>query len=358
MTQQRAHRVGTPSVTLRDVARDAGVSATTVSRILNDRATGVPISDATRARVLAAASRLGYQPNLLARGLRGSKSSLIGVIARDISDPFHVQILKGINEVLRSRDYRLFLGHVNYEARVAIDYGSMFERTHADGIIVIGDIEGSEDALDALARQHRFIVGIADRSERRQIPGVYADSQVGTQLAMDHLWQLGHRRIICVSDSRTYDGRSRIDRYEHFMREHGVVGQIRVFVTDLEPAPSFELGQRIFSDHVGTGLATAVYTTSDTVAIGLMRAAFQAGVSVPQDVSVVGYDDIDIAPYTIPPLTTISQSGVEMGRTAAALLLELADLDLDRDHVSDIVMSPTLVVRQSTTMPASAPAPA
>lgn len=351
MKQPRRTVGGRVSVTLRDVANDAGVSVTTVSRILNDQPTGVPIRAATRERVMAAASRLGYRPNLLARGLRGSKSSLIGVIARDISDPFHIQILDGINDVLRAHDYRLFLGHVNYEARVAIDYGSMFERSHADGILVIGDIEGSEDALDALAQQHRFIVGVADRSDRRQIPGVYGDSRLGTQLAMDHLWDLGHRRIICVSDSRTYDGRLRIDCYEQYLRGHGATDQIRVFITDQEPAPSFELGQRIFAASADRDLATAVYVTSDTAAIGMLRAAYQAGIPVPERLSVVGYDDIDIAPYTVPPLTTISQSGVEMGRVAARLLLELADNDLDRDAVNDVVMAPTLVVRQSTTTP-------
>jgi LacI family transcriptional regulator len=339
------------SVTLRDVARQSGVSVTTVSRILNGRESGVPIRDDTRNRVAAVAAELGYAPNLLARGLRGSPSSLLGVIARDISDPFHIQILRGINDASRAREYRLFLGHVDYRADVAIAYASMFERSHADGIILIGDLEGGDAALDVLAQQHRYVVGVTDRTERRQIPGVYSDSVLGTQLAMDHLWELGHRSIICVSDDRTSDGRLRIERYRRFMREHAVAEATQVFITDQEPAPSYELGKRIFAGGSVQGDATAIYATSDTTAIGLMRAAFDAAIAIPDQLSVVGYDDIDLAAFTIPPLTTIGQSGVEMGRAAADLLFAMIDRGLELSGVDDIVLTPRIVLRDSTAVP-------
>jgi LacI family transcriptional regulator len=338
-------------VTLKDVASGAGVSITTVSRILNDRESGVPIRQSTRDRVLGIAAELGYRPNLLARGLRGSRSSLLGVIARDMSDPFHIQILRGINEVARRRDHRVFLGHVDYKPEAAIAYGSMFENTHADGIIVIGDIQSGETALDALAEKHRFVVGVTDRTARRQIPGVYADSVAGTELAMDHLWDLGHRSIVCVSDNRTYDGRLRIDRYEHYLHQRGAGDRTQVFITDQEPAPAFDVGQRIFAGFDGGRRATAIYATSDTTAIGLMQAAFQAGITIPERLSIVGYDDIDIAAYMIPPLTTISQDGASMGEAAADLLFTMIDENLNREEVSDVVLEPTLVVRQSTAQP-------
>jgi DNA-binding LacI/PurR family transcriptional regulator len=330
---------------LRDVADESGVSVTTVSRILNNRATGVPIRDETRQRVLTAAKTLGYRPNLLARGLRGSRSSLLGVIARDISDPFHIQILRGINEVSRAQGYRLFLGHVDYRPEEAVAYGSMFEHSHADGIIVIGDIEGGDRALDVLAERHRFVVGVTDRTGRRQIPGVYADSAAGTRLALDHLWGLGHRAITCVSDWRTHDGRLRIETYERYMRERGAADRIQVFITDQEPGPSYALGKRIFTAQYAM---SALFATSDAIAIGLMQAAYQAGRPMPGRLSIVGYDDVDLAPYTIPPLSTVSQTGVEMGRVAARLLLETIDRDLDRQDVADVVLAPALVVREST----------
>lgn len=336
------------SITLKDVAAGAGVSITTVSRILNSKESGVPIREETRARVFSVASELGYKPNLLARGLRGSRSSLLGVIARDISDPFHIQILRGINAISREQGYRLFLGHIDYEPEAAVAYGSMFEQSHADGIIIIGDLEGGEDSLDVLASQHKYVVGVTDRTERRQVPGVYSESAIGTELAMEHLWSLGHQSIICVSDSRTYDGRLRADRYERFMHAHGVGDKVQIHITDQEPDKAFELGQRIFPP-MGLGTeVTAIYATSDTTAIGLMRAMYGLGVSVPHQVSLVGYDDIDIAAYTTPPLTTISQKGVEMGKEAARLLFRMLGDNLTGGEISDVTLKPELVVRESS----------
>jgi len=326
------------------------VSITTVSRILNGRESGVPIRDETRRRVLAVAAELGYKPNLLARGLRGSRSSLLGVIARDISDPFHIQILRGINAAAQARDYRLFLGHVDYRPDVALTYGSMFERSHADGIVIIGDIEGADSTLEVFAEQHRYVLGVTDRTARRQIPGVYGDSVVGTRLALEHLWNLGHRSIICVSDARTFDGRLRIDMYEQFMRDRGVGDRMQVHITDQEPEPSFELGRQIFVDFDDAS-PTAIFATSDTTAMGLMQAAFQAGISMPDRLSIVGFDDIDFAAYTIPPLTTISQGGVEMGRVAAELLFDMIDNGRDKANVDDVILEPKLVVRGSTGAP-------
>ena len=341
-------RANASTVTLRDVAQGSGVSITTVSRILNGRETGVPIREETRQRVLSVAAELGYKPNLLARGLRGSRSSLLGVIARDISDPFHIQILRGVNEVARERDYRLFLGHVDYRPDLALSYSSMFESSHADGIILIGDIEGGEASFEQFAQQHRYAIGVTDRTTRRQIPGVYSDGVRGTQLAMDHLWELGHRSIVCVSDNRTYDGRQRIDVYERFMKDHGVADRIGVFVTDQDPGPALELGRRMFRDWTdGHPPPTAIYATSDTTAMGLMEAAYEAGIRVPEDLSIVGFDDIDLAAFTIPPLTTISQDGVEMGRVAATLLFEMMEHGRHRSEVADAVLEPRLVVRRS-----------
>ncbi len=347
-------RPASSSITLRDVARDSGVSITTVSRILNGRESGVPIRDETRDRVLAVAAELGYKPNLLARGLRGSRSSLIGVIARDISDPFHIQVLRGINAGTRSRDYRLFLGHVDYRPDVAIAYGSMFERSHADGIIVIGDMEGDE-SLGSLAEQHRHVIGVSDRVGPRRFPGVYCDSVRGTQLALEHLLDAGHRRIACVSDPGTHDQRLRAELYERFMVEHGLAEHVRrLQASQPDPAPSYRLGLELFGGYGGSDDPTAIFATSDMIAIGLLEAAFEVGIPVPDRVSIVGFDNLDIAAFTIPPLTTIDQSGVEMGRVAAEMLLDMVEHD-EADQPppdrADVVLEPALVIRRTTSRP-------
>lgn len=340
------------SSTLRDVAERSGVSVTTASRILNGRETGVPIRGETRDRVLAAAADLGYKPNLLARGLRGSRSSLIGVIARDVSDPFHIQILQGINEVTRAREFRLFLGHVDYRPDVALSYGSMFERSHADGIIVLGDLIDGERTLADLASQHRYVVGVSDRVGPGAFPGVYSDSYEGTRLALEHLWDLGHRHIVCISDPATEDQRLRTHLYDAFMREHGL-GHLAAAhsIGQPDPEPSYRLGLELFVGDGGRPLPTAVYATSDTIAIGLLRAAYQTGVAIPNQVSVIGFDNIAIAAYTVPPLTTVSQAGVEMGRQAADLLLDIIEAGDAGGRPADVVLKPTLIVRDTTAPP-------
>ena len=339
------------SVTLRDVARESGVSVTTVSRVLNQRESGVPIRESTQRRVEETAARLGYRPNLLARSLRGQRSTLIGVIARDISDPFHIQILKGVNARALERGYHLFLGDVDYRSEEAVAYGSMFARSHADGIIVIGDIQGGEAAIAEIAEHHGSLVGVTDRTSRRPYPGVYADSVAGTGLALEHLWGLGHRSIMCVSDIRTADGRERIESYERFMREHGAEERIDVQVTDQVTGLAYELGQRLFRRNPVGRSYSAIYATSDASAIGLLQAAHQSGIEVPRELSVVGFDDIDFSQFTIPPLTTIQQGGIEMGRAAVELLIRLIEEDVARDDIDDIVLEPTLVVRGSTAPP-------
>lgn len=342
-------KLATGAITLRDVAERAGVSITTVSRILNGRETGVPVREATRERILAAASELGYKPNLLARALRGSRSSLLGVIVRDISDPFHAQVLRGVNGVAQVRGYRLFLGHVDYRPDVAAIYGSMFEQSHADGILVMGDIKGGDAAIDDLADRHDHVVGVSDRVGPRRVPGVYVDNERGTLLALEHLWDLGHRSIVCVADERMADGPVRAAVYERFMADHGLADRSRVYyTTQPDPEPSYRLGRELFGHFDRPSRPTAVFAASDTIAIGLLQAAFQVRIVVPDQLSIVGFDDIDIATFTIPPLTTISQHGVEMGRIAAGMLLDMIEATGPAEPVDDIVVAPTLVVRQST----------
>jgi DNA-binding LacI/PurR family transcriptional regulator len=268
-----------------------------------------------------------------------------------VSDPFHIQVLQGINEITRAREFRLFLGHVDYRPDVALSYGSMFERSHADGIIVLGDFENGPTSLADLTLQHRFVVGVSDRVGPGTYPGVYSDSRVGTRLALEHLWALGHRRIMCVSDPGTADQVLRTELYTRFMAAHGAAELAEThLIGQPDPEPSYRLGLSLFDPEAARTLPTAIYATSDTIAIGLLRAAYERHVAVPAELSIVGFDDIALAAFTVPPLTTVSQAGVELGRTAAGMLLDMIERDEPGD-VEDIVLEPTLIVRDSTARP-------
>jgi DNA-binding LacI/PurR family transcriptional regulator len=224
----------------------------------------------------------------------------------------------------------------------------MFEQSHADGIIIIGDMQDDEYALQALTTQHRYVVGVTDRTSRRAFPGVYGDTVNGAQQALQHLWDLGHRRIACVSDPAISDGRRRIEVYKEFLRERGGEASTEVY----EVARSFESG-----DQLGKAILsqpypfTAIFATTDSLAIGLMKAAYALGILVPGQLSIIGYDDIAIAPFTSPPLTTISQFGHEMGRQTATLLLNMIEGELESADVADVILPTRLIVRDSTAAP-------
>jgi DNA-binding LacI/PurR family transcriptional regulator len=340
------------SVTLKDIANQAGVSVATVSKVLNRRETAVKIRDETREKIFTIAREMGYRPNIMARALRGNRSYLLGVLAQNITSLFHSQIIVGLNDAAVERGYRVFLGHVQRTLDIALDYGSMFEQSHADGVIIIGELAGNQEAFDVLERQHRYIVTISDRLTEHKFPGVYSDTLLGTQLAMNHLWQLGHRRIVCMTDTSLQEGQLRAAAYERYMQEHGAGDLARIIYTSRSFQASFETGQKFFAANKDTLASTAIFAATYSIAIGLLQAAFQSKISIPDQFSVIGFDDIDFAAFTIPPLTTVRQAGVHMGHVGASLLIDMVEQELDRSKVDDIILMPTLIIRQSTGIPA------
>ncbi|MEP7286435.1 MAG: LacI family DNA-binding transcriptional regulator [Chloroflexota bacterium] len=334
---------------LKDISEQVGVSIATVSRVLNGREVGGFISEETRQRIFAVAAELGYRPNLLARGLRGSRSSLIGLIVRDIADPFMSETLKGIHNAAVNRGFRLFLGHVA-QPYTAIDYGAMFEHSHADGILLLGDMIENDKTVEFLTSKHRHIVGVVDLKKHREFPGVYTDNILGARLALDYLWDLGHRHIICVAEQGAYDRVLRVQEYQRWVHEHDLDEFGRVFNTDESPRAAFATGLEIFSNE---RVPTAAFAVTDRIAIGLLRAAYESNISVPKQISIVGFDNIDFSEFVIPPLTTISQSPSQMGYAAADLLINMIEQELDSRTVEDLMLTPELIIRQSADIPRS-----
>jgi DNA-binding LacI/PurR family transcriptional regulator len=335
------------TVKLKDIAKEAGVSIATVSRVLNGRDIGRFVTEETQQRIISIATTLGYRPNLLARGLRGSRSSLIGVIVRDIADPFMSEMVKGINSISVKRGYRLFLGHVE-QISATIDYGMMFEHSHADGILILGDLKEDENALEFLTSKNRYVVGVVDRITRRPYPGVYANNVLGTRLILDHLWELGHREIYCVSEHGAYDRLLRVQTYEQWMQDHGLSAFIRVYPTMHSIRAAFEVGMNIFAE---IHLPTAIYSLTDRIAMGLLQAAYRSHIKVPDQLSIAGYDNLEFTEFLVPPLTTVSQSPFELGRLAAEMLLDMIEHTRDSTTIEDIVLAPELIIRQSTAPP-------
>ena len=201
---REAHdREGVPgrTVTMQDIARLSGVSQSTVSRVLNDAVTTVPIAADTRERVLEAADRLGYRPNPLARGLRGAKTMLLGIIVREIADPFFAPAVEAVSIRARERSYNVVLGSAHSRADEAIELHAVLETRHCDAIILLGDMRDQPRLLDDLTASKVPVVALWTGSALDGVDTVNVDNRAGIGMAIDHLAELGHRRFGFIGES-------------------------------------------------------------------------------------------------------------------------------------------------------------
>ncbi len=333
--------------TMRDIARVAGVSQSTVSRVLNDAPTSVPIAPATRARVLQAAEELSYRPNPLARGLRGAPTMLMGAVVRDFSDPFFAGAIEALAVEAMSHGYNIVLGHAQGRLDEGIALTTVLETRHTDTIVLLGDMQDQPRLLDDLRRSTVPVVAMWQGSSPLEFPTAEPDDRAGIRAGLDHVVDLGHRRIAFVSAHLQGDFRQREDAYVEFMAERfggvpdGYLQRCENTLAGGEEAlrALFELPEP----------PTAVCTSTDLVAIGVLHAAHVIGADVPGRLSVVGFDDILIAAHTVPALTTLRMPIAAMVREAVGTAIRLA-----REPVSPpaaptkVVFEPTLVVREST----------
>lgn len=338
-TATRGRRAGAAAagkVTLEMVAEAAGVSAATVSRILNGTAI---VSDDKRAAVDAAIARLGYVPNPVARGLAGGRTLSIGVVAQTLDSPFFGGALRGIETALDAAGYSpLYVsGHWNvaHEQR-CID---TLRSRRVDGIILLAARIG-DHALAALAQQLPVVV----TGRRLQAPNLVAldfDNVEGARLATEHLVQLGHRRIAFIAgDMKHPDGKARLRGFRQAMKAAGLPDDL-VLAGDFTEASGLAAVQQ--AQAAGQAF-TAAFAANDQMAFGAAVALYRAGLRVPQDVSLVGFDDLAGALYTVPPLTTVHHPVHELGQLAAAAMLQLL-----AGQASPLEMpAPRLIVREST----------
>ncbi|MFD0685968.1 LacI family DNA-binding transcriptional regulator [Actinomadura fibrosa] len=326
-----------------DVAELAGVSAMTVSRVLNvpDR-----VRPATRARVLAAMRRLDYHPNLAARVLATGRSRLLGVVGLDTTRYGPASILAGIERAAREHDYRIGIAGSGGLGRGAISEGvNRLRGQDVDGVIIMAPHEPVAEALLDLPPDLPVVV--VDAAEDLPVPLAAVDQQDGAVRATRYLLSLGHPTVWHVSGPAGWVGaRTRAGGWRATLAAEG--REIpEVLQGDWSARSGYELGRRIARDPS----VTAVFAASDTMALGLLRALDEAGRRVPEEVSVVGFDDVPESSYFSPPLTTVRQDFGEVGRRAFMLMLDsIAPPGFGRCRGRDLV-EPELVVRESTGTP-------
>jgi DNA-binding LacI/PurR family transcriptional regulator len=346
------HR-GRPT-TMQDIAVATGVSRSTVSRILSNAPLQVPVSQETRERVLAVAGELGYRPNPLARALRGAPTMLLGAIVRDITDPFFAGAIEAISSAARARGYNIVLGLAHARATEAQELAAVLEARQVDGILVLGDMGDQPRLLADLAESLVPVVAMWQGTTLDLIPGVQVDNGLGIRTAVEHLVGLGHRRIAFIGGRLLGDIRERQAAYVEAAT--AILGEIPAgYVQRVANTP--EGGEAALAAllHV-TPRPTAIIASTDTLAIGVLRAALLRSVRVPEELSVMGFDDIAMASVTVPSLTTVRMPTAAMAAGAIELLVGEAGGD-GGEHAIVRVFAPSLVVRGSTAAPPQDGAP-
>ena len=332
------------AVTLRDVARLAGVHPATVSRALNEE-TRALVNEETARRVLKAADELGYQPNPIARGLKTNRSYTIGVLIPDLTNPLFPPILRGIEDHLETGGYTpLAVNTDNDPERELVDVQAMRAR-QVDGIIA-ATARRDHRLHDALLEAGIELVLVNRRQLELPVSSATADDRLGMRLAVEHLLELGHTRIAHLAGPLDYS--TGLDRYISFHETMRAAG--------LEPDPELVVVAEAFTESEGARLGrqlmddrrrfTAVAAANDLLALGCYDVFAERGVRCPEDVSVIGFNDMPFAARFHPPLTTIHIPHYEIGKAAAQLMLER--LQEGDSPPREVMLRPSLVVRGST----------
>jgi LacI family transcriptional regulator len=333
--------------TIRDVARLAGVHPGTASRALNDQIRAL-VSSETAERVRAAAAKLGYQPNPIARGLKTSRSHTIGVLVPDLTNPLFPPIVRGIQDRLEEAAYTPLIANTDNDPdRERADFEAMRAR-QVDGFIT-ATARRDHGALDDVAASHLPMVLVNRRLDEAGMSWVAGDDQLGVRLAVEHLLGLGHRRIYHLAGPQELStGRLRLEAFTEALER-----------ANLDPSPDLMLIGEAFVESEGRRLceqlldrgdeATAILAGNDLMALGCYETFAARGVRCPDDVSVVGFNDIPFAEWFAPPLTTVRIPHYEMGTRAADLLLgQLQRADVEPHGV---LLEPELILRKSSSAP-------
>jgi len=348
-TRRREVQPPTGRVTARDVAARVGVSASTISRVLNNNA-GDLISAETRQRVLQAAAELGYTPDPIARALRGKKSHLLGLIVREIADPFFARFISELSVQARQMNYHLVLGHAQSDPEEALTMTNVLDTRHTDGVIVLGDLKNDEAALQQMLQGKHAVVGVCRGPSPASLYTVNTDNYAGTYALLDHLYGLGHRKFGFIDGGWLGDLRERRDAFVRYVDER-----------QLSVRPEWIQAQTNNADGGYRAMQvllklkeppSAVFAADDIMAIGALKAVADASLRVPDDVSIVGFDDIDLGKFLCPSLTTMRQPIDVMSEYVLNLLLELINQPEVHREQTLIRVPPELVIRQS-----SGPAP-
>lgn len=345
-TKRRTHRTE-PRVTLKTIAQHLGLTPGTVSAALNNSAAARSIPQRTKDRIIEAAKALNYRPNFFARTLRLRRTHTIGVIAEEIGDAYGAMVISGIEEYLRRNNYFFLTVVHRHDPKLLQTYAHMLLERGVEGFITTDTSLSNKPALPTVA--------IAGHQRVGGVTNIILDHKRAARLALEHLKNLGHERIAFIKGQRlSSDSADRWDAICEVAQEMNLEIRpeltIQLEGTDSTPAIGYPFAKQLLARKHPF---TALFAYNDISAIGSIWAFHEAGLRVPHDISIVGFDDIPGAAYANPGLTTVRQPLFKMGQLAAQTLVNL--IEGQGEYVPEIAVEPELVVRASTGPASSQP---
>lgn len=339
-TREKQSGTGQKAVTLKAVAAHVGLSAGTVSAVLNDAPSAKHIPQRTRDRIVAAARELDYRPNFFARSLRKRRTLTIGVIAHAIGDSYGSSVIAGIESGVRKQSYFFLTGIHRHDRELFERYSHLLLQRGAEGIITVDYNMAHSMPVP--------VVAIPGHRQNDGVINIVLDHRHAAELALRHLKDLGHTRIaVFRGHTQSADADSRWSAMNEVAREMGlnIDPELVVRLNSNDPTPKlgYPYGQQLLERNLPF---TALLAYNDISAIGAIRAFQESGLRVPQDISVVGFDDIPAAAFHHPSLTTIRQPLHRMGEIAAEVLI--ARIEGDGELQRELAVQPEIVVREST----------
>jgi DNA-binding LacI/PurR family transcriptional regulator len=341
MGKGKQSRVSQPGrVTLREVAEHVGLASGTVSAVLNSAPSARAIPEHTRKRIHEAARELNYRPNFLARSLRKKRTYTVGLIIEEIGDAYGSLVISGIEAYLREHNY-LFLTVIHrHDASMLREYSQLLLERGVEGFITVDtSLQEALPLPTVSVAGHRILPGVTN---------VVLDQERGARVALEYLLALGHRKIAFMK-GQPFSSDS-ADRWKGVCRVAEELGLemdpdliVNLEVDDPSPQVGYPYAKQLLARKKPF---TALFAYNDISAIGAIRAIQEEALRVPQDVSVVGFDDIQWAAFHTPSLTTVRQPLGKMGQIAAETLIRM--IENPGEHSSEIAIEPTLVVREST----------
>lgn len=334
------------SITIKDIAKMANVSIATVSRVINNKAEG--IRQDTRERILSIIKEYEYQPNTIARSMITKKTSTIGLVIPDIRNPFFPELVRGVEDFCKTKKYSVFLCNTDGDQKREKEYLNLLKEKNVDGIIYTYAYVGASKRLEDFIDKSKIPIVLLDRGDvANSFSGVYIDNKKAGYLATEHLIGLSHKKIGCITGPDfVQNSQDRLTGYMKALVDNGItVNKQWIKLGNYQLEGGYAAAKKLLTEQE----VTAIFAFNDLMAFGVYQAAYELGVRIPEELSIVGFDNIKYNQLLTPKLTTIEQPTYEMGKIAADLLFNQIRIG-SKVETKTMYLEPKLIVKESTSL--------